>query len=182
MQALEIDATEHNLWYKNDRNARSIIGLTLSVDLLEQFEHAATEKEMRDRWSKIKIFGFHFWFFRFINGTGMLKRELQIKNKLINLHLRFLKFSPWFANIQRQTLLNNLSIRLNLCTATFNDGEKLQPLASWFTKLVNTMKSIYVIFDSNEIAISLLISDLEALGDNYKDFTFEFMKINCVQE
>ena len=142
-----LDASEYPAWRKGDRKAMGIIGLSLSDDHLEQFQHAETAKEM---WTLIcEIY-------------------------------------------EKHTLLNKLAARRRFYTATMNDGEKVLSFAGRIRQLAATLKSMGVTIDDQEMAMALLnglperfdslISALDALGNDDKLFTFNFVKSRCVQE
>ena len=93
---------------------------------------------------------------------------------------------------EKHTLLNKLAARRRFYTATMNDGEKVLSFAGRIRQLAATLKSMGVTIDDQEMAMALLnglpdrfdglISALDALDDNDKSFTFNFVKSRCVQE
>ena len=93
---------------------------------------------------------------------------------------------------EKHTLLNKLAARRRFYTATMNDGEKVLGFASRIRQLAATLKSMGVTIDDSEMAMALLnglpdrfdglISALDALGNDEKLFTFEFVKSRCQQE
>eukprot|EP00171_Calliarthron_tuberculosum_P023184 IDg23184t1 len=93
---------------------------------------------------------------------------------------------------ERHTLLNKLSARRKFYTATMLDGEKILKYANRIRQLATTLKNMGVDIDDNEMAMALLnglpdrfdslISALDALGNEDKIFTFEFVKSRLLQE
>lgn len=93
---------------------------------------------------------------------------------------------------EKHTLLNKLAARRRFYTATLSEGESVLAFASRVRQLAGTLKSMGVNIDDQEMAMTLLnglperfdglISALDALGDDEKLFTFEFVKSRCQQE
>jgi hypothetical protein len=93
---------------------------------------------------------------------------------------------------ERHTLLNKFSDRRNFYTATMQDGEKILQCAYRIRQLAATLKNMGVEINDNEMAMALLnglpdrldglISALDALGNEDKIFTFEFVKSWLLQE
>ena len=93
---------------------------------------------------------------------------------------------------EKHTLLNKLAARRRFYTATMNEGEKVLAFAARIRQLAATLKSMGVKIDDEEMAMGLLnglpdrfdglISALDALGDDTKVFTFDFVLSRCEQE
>ena len=93
---------------------------------------------------------------------------------------------------EKHTLLNKLAARRRFYTAVMHDGEKVLSFAGRIRQLAAFLKSMEVTIDDQEMAMALLnglpdrfdslISALDALGNDDKLFTFEFVKSRCVQE
>lgn len=93
---------------------------------------------------------------------------------------------------EKHTLLNKLSARRRFYTASMNEGEKVLAFAARIRQLAATLKSMGVKIDDQEMAMAFLcglpdrfdglISALDALADDSKTFTFQFVVSRCQQE
>eukprot|EP00171_Calliarthron_tuberculosum_P000924 IDg924t1 len=93
---------------------------------------------------------------------------------------------------EKHTLLNKLAARRNFYTATMTSVENVSSFSSRIRQLAGTLRSMGVILEESEMAMALLnglperfdglISALDALGNDDKIFTLEFVKSRCVQE
>lgn len=93
---------------------------------------------------------------------------------------------------EKHTLFNKLVARRRFYTASMNEKEKELKFASRILKLAGTLKSMRVTFEDSEMVMSLLnglsdlfdgvIGDLNALGNEQKLFTLDFVKSRCQQE
>ena len=89
-------------------------------------------------------------------------------------------------------MLNQLAARRHFYTATMKDDEKVLEFASRIRQLASTLKSMSVSIDDPEMAMAMLnglpdrfdglISALDAIGDDDKTFTFEYVVSRCQQE
>eukprot|EP00171_Calliarthron_tuberculosum_P003752 IDg3752t1 len=96
------------------------------------------------------------------------------------------------ATSSKNTLLNKLAARRNFYTATIAPDESISTFSSRVRQLAATLRSMGVILEESEMAMALLnglperfdglISALDALGNDDKIFTFDFIKSRCVQE
>lgn len=87
---------------------------------------------------------------------------------------------------ERRTLLNKLSARRSFYTATMLNGEKILQYANRIRQLAATLENMAIKIEDNERVMALLnslpdridglISALDALGKEGKNFTFEFVK------
>eukprot|EP00171_Calliarthron_tuberculosum_P001057 IDg1057t1 len=93
---------------------------------------------------------------------------------------------------EKHTLLNKLAARRNFYTATMTSNENVNSFCSRIRQLAGTLRSMGVILEESEMAMALLnglperfdglISALDALGNDDKIFTLEFVKSRCAQE
>ena len=93
---------------------------------------------------------------------------------------------------QRHTLLNKLAARRNFYTATMKGGEKALTFINRVQHLASILKSMGVDVDDQEIAMAVLnglpprydslIVALDALGNEDKIFTLDFVKSRLLQE
>ena len=93
---------------------------------------------------------------------------------------------------EKHTLLNRLTTRRLFYTAKMNDNEKARLFAARIRQLASTLKSMNVEVKNNEMAMVLLrglpnrfngiISTLDAIADDEKTFTFEFVLSRVEQE
>ena len=93
---------------------------------------------------------------------------------------------------ERHTLLNNLAARRKFYTVTMDEGEKVLTYVNRVQHLASVLKSMNVDIDDKEMAMAVLnglpprfdslIVALDALGNEDKIFTLEFVKSRLLQE
>ena len=93
---------------------------------------------------------------------------------------------------ERHTLLNKLAARRRFYTATMENGEKVLTFINRVQQLASTLKSMGIDVDDKEVAMAVLnglppqyenlIVALDALGNEDKLFTLEFVKSRLLQE
>lgn len=90
---------------------------------------------------------------------------------------------------ERHNLLNKLSASIKFFTAVMKDVERVLEFSSRILLLSSILKSMGVTVDNSEMEMALLnglpekfdslISYLDAIGDDYQLFTFDFVLIRC---
>ena len=93
---------------------------------------------------------------------------------------------------ERHTLLNKLAARRRFYTATMQEGEKVLTFINRIQQLASTLKSMGIDVDEKEVAMAVLnglppqyenlIVALDALGNEDKLFTLEYVKSRLLQE
>ena len=93
---------------------------------------------------------------------------------------------------ERHTLLNKLAARRKFYTVTMEQGEKVLTYINRVQHLASILKSMKVEIDDKEMAMAVLnglparfdslIVALDALGNEDKDFTLDFVKSRLLQE
>ena len=93
---------------------------------------------------------------------------------------------------EKHTLLNKLAARRRFYTATMTEGESVLSFSARVRQLAASLKSMGVTVDDKEMAMGFLcglpetfdslISALDALIDDNKNFTFQFVVSRCQQE
>jgi len=93
---------------------------------------------------------------------------------------------------ERHTLLNKLNAIRNFYTVSMQKDEKMLKYLNRVTQLASTLKSMDVTIQDEELAMSTLcglppayehlIVALDALGNDSRTFTFEFVKSRLIQE